>query len=36
MPEKHSFFIKTVYKINVTCVVCVIYVGTRCLRELLS
>ena len=27
MPEKHPFFIKTVYEINVTCGVCVIYVG---------
>lgn len=36
MPEKHFFSIKTVYKINVTCGVCVIYVGASCLCELLS
>ena len=36
MPEKHPFFIKTVYEINVTCGVCIIYVGARSLCELLS
>ena len=35
MPENIPFY-KTVYEINVTCGVYVIYVGARCLCELLS